>query len=292
MSAAGRLWRNAPAWRVWLVVALCSTGLAAMFPPAAPQWLAHRAGTAAPGAVAPSPGIFGAPHLAAAHFSPQPDAPPSQYSLYQPVANPQDLTGVIPFAGRQIPLPQGNWKNVALAQLRGEVPGQAELLFRVENGQLTGVLRAEAPSPGSGAAGVLARPDFCFFTETIMRDTPPEPATQNPMVHECWVLTESTMTGAANRDKVDEELHKALDRLEKNNVSVPEHMLALLYLRSSETGWVRTLLLLPAQRDVTALASRQIQAWVKRYAAALHQGFDGRLAAGASYTALGRDPTL
>jgi hypothetical protein len=285
MSAAGRLWRRAPAWRVWLVAAIASTGLAAMFPPALPGWLRLHPGTGA--VAAHTPVTAGMANAApAAHFAPLPDAGPAQ-NAFQMMNTSPDRRGVIPFSGRQIPLPAGAWKDVALARSGGAVPIQHQVLVRIENGHLTGLLQADAPSPISGAAGLLMRPAFCFAMNTIMTGAAPEPAGANPMVHECWILVDLDLT-APKRAALGTALQETLNHVEAMDVKVPDHMLVLFYSRSSELGWMNTMLLLPDQQDVTAAANRRLQAWVKRYAGLLHQAFEGRVPVGETAA---RDPT-
>ena len=111
------------------------------------------------------------------------------------------------------------------------------------------------------------------------------------MVHECWLLLDSNMTSAAKRDGLDDAMKNALNRVEQLGAKVPDHMLMLLYVRSDQTGWLDTLLLLPDSRDTTASASRRIQSWIRRYAAALHQGYDSRLSPSGLPAAAARDPT-
>jgi len=297
MSATLRLWRRAPAWRLCVITAVACTALAAMFPPAMPKFLAARSASALTGVDAlfgaklPGAGPAPAGSTAQAHFAPQPDPAPLDTGALELLRNAADRSGVIPFAGRQIPLPAGTWKDVILVRTGGPVAGQREVLSRVQDGQLTGLLQADAPSPGSGAAGAFAKPEICGAPKALAHEAAPEPATQNPMIHECWVLLDTDATSQAKRMQADELLGRALNRVEELGAKVPDRMLMMLYVRSDQTGWIRTLLLLPARRDITAPEARHIQGWARRYAAALHQGFDGRLAPGGPPPALGRDPT-
>jgi hypothetical protein len=276
MSAAGRLWRRAPAWRFCLVTALATTALAAMFPPSVPHY------TTAPPTTA-------APFTPSAHFTPQPPAAPSQGTETQVQRNPQDRNGVVPFAGRQVALPPGNWRDLVLAISTGAPPVQESLWFRAEGGRLTGLLHAVSPTPASGAPGSLSKPQICFASAAILKDVAPEPPTSNPMVHECWVLVDTQATSAAARDKIDPVLRRALTRITDLGNTVPDRMLTLLYVRSNETGWLTLELMLPADTDTTAAASRRIQAWIRRYAEVAHLGFDGKLPEGEP-AAIAHDP--
>jgi hypothetical protein len=276
------------------MLAIASTALATMFPPSMPKWLpvvpAARPTNATTSSAAP-PQAFGVPQPVTAHFTPQPDPPPLESSSLEMLHNSVDRSGVIPFAGRQIPLPAGNWRDLILVRNGGVIPGQREILARVENSQLTGLIQADAPSPTSGAAGPLVRPEICAANNAILRETAPETPDQNPMVHECWLLVDSDLTSASKRNSLDEPMQRALNRLQELGAKVPDHMLMLIYLRTDQTGWLNTLLLLPDKADVTASASRRIQSWVRRFAAALHQGYDGRVPPGGPPAAVSRDPT-
>jgi hypothetical protein len=269
---------------------MACSALAAMFPPAVPRaWLAHGGGGF--GLAGASPGA--APAAAAgalpAHFVPQPETPPPANSSLEVLRNGADRSGVIPFAGRQLALPAGTWKELIIVRVGGTVPGQQVVLARVENGRLTGLIQADAPSAASNAPGVLGNPEICDATNAIVREVAPAAAGQNPMVHECWVLLDTNATSHANRQKIDDVLSRALNRLDEAGAKVPDHMLTLVYIRSDQTGWLRAVLLLPDRAGGTTAAGHRMQNWVRRFAAALHQGFDGRLAADGSAPA-GRDP--
>ena len=287
MSAAGRLWRRAPAWRLCLMPAIVSTALAAMFPPrfSLPGLRPYdkHAGTA--------PAPVATPPAQPARFTPLPDPPPVDGASVEVPHASTDRSGIIPFAGRQVPLPAGVWKDLLIARLGGTVPGQMQVLARIENGQLTGLLQADGPSPASGAAGPLALPAACHADNAIAHEIAPEAASQSPMAHECWVLLDSDITAPANHAKNDDITRRALGRAEELGAKIPDHMLLLLYIRSSETGWLRTLLLLPANKDVTTAANRRIAAWCRRFAAELHAGYDSKLGAAGGRAALPRDPT-
>jgi hypothetical protein len=309
MGAFGRLWRRAPAWRLWLMIAIASTGLAVLFPPSVPKWLPVMPGAgsgqgmqtlvAGGTAAAPENATAGAAPSQApgasqpvnAHFAPQPDLPPLDSSSLEVLHGTTDRSGVIPFAGRQIPLPAGNWRDLVLVRTGGAIPGQREILARTENGQLTGLIQADAPSPASGAAGPLVRPELCAANNTILREVVPDTPDQNPMVHECWLLMDSDLTSASKRNSLDDPMQRALNRVQELGAKVPDHMLMLVYLRTDQTGWLNTLLLVPDQADVTAAASRRIQSWARHFAAALHQGYDGRIPPGGPPAAVTRDPT-
>jgi len=275
-------------------MALASTALAAMFPPLVPHWLHKQASPVSDGGATygvPSGTLGSTNTRSQAHFVAPPDEAAAPLAGGRLVPDGIDRNGLIPFAGRQIPLPAGNWKDVALGRMGGDLPGQFEFLTRVEDGRLTGLLQATAPSPASGVPGLLGKPAVCSAEGTILRNVAPEAPDQSPMSHECWILTETGVTSAANRGKLDALTAAVLNRAADLGAKVPDRMLLLEYVRSDQSGFEHLALLLPADNDVTAKASRQIQAWAKRYAAALHQGFDSRLPAGGLPASISRDPT-
>jgi hypothetical protein len=254
--------------------AVAMAALAAMFPPGVP----HAAAT-----------LAAAPFTPSAHFTPLPPAAPAEDGAIQVQPNPRERSGVVAFAGRQVALPPGDWRDLVLAIHAGAPPVQETLWFRAAAGRLTGLLHAAAPTPASGAPGNLSRPEICQAPEVILKDVAPEPPSSNPMVHECWVLLETDATSAAVRDKIDPALRRALTRITDLGITVPDRMLTLYYVRSTETGWLTLALMLPADADTTAAASRRIQAWVRRYAGVAHQGFDGKLPE-AMPPAIAKDP--
>jgi hypothetical protein len=263
-----------------------------MFPPQALRPLFPRGPQQTGTTAAALPGGSATPPAARSpHFEPLPDPAPLEGAIIEVPHVSADRSGIIPFAGRQLSLPAGGWKDLVIARIGGAVPGQVQILGRIENGQLTGLLQADAPSPASGAAGPLALPAACHEGNVIVREIAPESSAQSPLAHECWLLLDSALTAPANRAKLDEIMRRALGRVDDLGAKIPDHMLLLLYFRSSETGWLHTLLLLPADKDVTAAVNRRIEAWCKRFVAELNAGYDGKLGGSGARAALPRDPT-
>ena len=132
-------------------------------------------------------------------------------------------------------------------------------------------------------------PEVCHTDNTIMREIVPESASDSPMVHQCWLLIDSGVTASANRAKLDDAMRRALGRINDFGAIIPDHMLMLVYIRSSETGWLRMQLLLPADKDISVSATHRIEAWCRRFVAELNSGYDGKL--GALRAVVPRDPT-
>ena len=292
MSVIGRLWRRAPAWRLCGTVALACTALAAMFPPALPRWPSPTpaAGTGAdaagPAAAVPGNGTVPA---GTARYVPQPDPTPLSYSTISMPPLAAGRTGLIPQAGRTMPLPAGSWQTLAFARNAGPGVPQLTLLDRVENGLLTGLLVVAAPTPVGRISGPAAMPQQCVAPDALVRQILPQPA-GNPYAHECWTVTGTTMTGSDSASSRDALLQRGFERLAKLHVSVPDRMLAVRLVRSDETGWMLATLFLPDRHGTSPDALHRLEEWAARFETLFHKGYDGTLAAGDVTPTAARDP--
>ncbi len=260
MTAAGRLWRRAPAWRLLLVTAVAATALGALFPPARPVW------DALPGAKPPVP--------PRATFTPQAPQVPIDGALMHAPPLLTQRSGTIPFAGRQLPLPAGNWQTLILARTAKPVSAQIEVFGRIEAGLLTGLLLALGPDPVDTQPSPFNAPQRCEEADSIEDWAAPEAFGQDPRDHECWRLAAFNPLGLAERGRLDGVLGRALLRLEDMGVKFPDHLLLLHYLRSDETGFLSAMVFV---RDTRPAGNKRWVAWARRYAAALHDGYAGTL---------------
>ena len=268
MAAAGRLWRRAPAWRVCLITALATTALVAMFPPKLPAWVRGLTTHAAP----PTAGS-----LPPARFVPQTaPAPPNAGLLGFPPPG-VERSGVIPLAGRQLPLPTGKWQAVVLARSSKPIRGEVMVFSRVEEGALTGLLAIAVPDPLAEQTSPFDAPQECLEPNTIESFIANEPLGQDPLTHECWRLGTLSGTDFLQRAEGDGVLRAALARLREQDARLPDRVAVLDYLRSEPTGFVSALLFLPDREQPSAAERKRLVAWVRRYVAALHEGFDGKL---------------
>jgi hypothetical protein len=285
MSAAGRLWRRAPLWRLCLVSAIAATALAAMFPPPVPRW-AHRG--AGPGA-GPDAGLGAGAQEAAPRYAPDIATAPPDYGVIESPPPGPGRSGIMPFSGRQVPLPAGTWQLLVLARGGGPLAMQVELLGRTDADRLTGLLFAAAPGPLGNAAG--AAPDIarCTMRDAILHQTVP-PDDSDPLSHECWNLLSVGMDADGPLAKTNEVLKRGLGRLHDMGIAVPDHMFALNDIRADPTGWLTVMLLLPDHGGEQQAASRKLQGWVRRFAPLLHKGFDGKLEPSDLKPSLSRDP--
>lgn len=281
MSTWGRLWRRAPAWRFCLFGALGMTALAAMFPPTAPDWLTGwRPWHGARGSASADP---------APHFVPQPAAPPLTYSSFQMLSFGHTRSGIIPFAGRQLPLPAGQWQELAIARNKGSLLETIALLARIEDGHMTGMVIATAPAIPGTVAGFVNTPKPCLEAGTLAHRIAPG-VPDMPLSHECWTIVDEDMTAgpwAAGQNTLE---RRALERLGLIKASVANHMLAWRYFISGNGGFMQTLILVPDERATQPGQLTRLQEWGERFAARLSKGFYGTLTPADLTPAVIRDP--
>lgn len=169
MSAFTRLWQRAPLWRT----ALITTGVCGVFSVLFPApWLVnrlpyygaltskvdHMLGRSAPGAGA------------------QPNADDEGRRMVSQPPMDAQFEGVIPFAGRQLPLPAGKWHPVLNYQddvEHGEV--LTSIFVRSEQGAVTGLMIAQAttqslPSSATQQLEAQCNSPFNFTVGSLPQD--------------------------------------------------------------------------------------------------------------------------
>lgn len=271
-TAAGRVWRRAPLWRLVLTAALAFGVLSALYPAPSlhlPLWLHLPKGKQA-AAVPPAP-------------PPPPQAKGSVEARVMPVE--PTMHGVITVAGRTVPLPAGDWHELAAAREEDVAEISDIVLGRWQGGALTGLLEVRAstgPAEGGQRAGVIKDCDsYDNFTSKwsdggqtcwlIRKINIPAPGTDPAAAH--------TMIGAS------------LARLQMLGVTAPPWLAAAVWSHASGSEMMNYALMVANGRDMhdqsAALAS--LQGWMTRFAPLLRRGFDGRLDPAAVRT-LGRDP--
>ena len=157
MSAANRLWRRAPLWRLSLAAALTFTVLTALYPP--PQLRRATAGWLTPTPTTPK-NVVSAPPL---------DEPPEH--------------GTTRLAGRLIPLPPGDWRPILAARFNPGPEVSEIVLARIEHGQLTGLLDAAGTTTPTKAVFGLAH-DCLDPTDYAAHIVPPG----TEAGRECWLV--------------------------------------------------------------------------------------------------------
>ncbi len=275
MGPFGRLWRRAPAWRLVLVTAVASTALAAMFPPSLPKGLVrlHR-GPGNPAGGMPVP-VTMQGSQAGARFTPQPAQTLAEYSTLDHPSLGMPRTGTIPFNGRQLPLPPGEWQVMEIGRspaAMGALNVQVESFILLKSREVTGVLVALTPDPVIGGVPPPTFMQTCLAPDALTGQiAPPNPA--KPLANECWVLTNTVLS--ATKDGAPGSIYlPELDRFRNAGLTVPEHMTALDYRQSDQNGWWVVTLFVPEAPEGSSVETRRLQLWAKTYAAALHRGFD------------------
>ena len=187
--------------------------------PAAAAALAARPSAAragAPPAAAPTSRPRAA-RTPAAHFVPLPAPPPSEYGIVAfPPLGP-GRAGIIPFAGRKLPLPSRHLAGTrAGAQRRGG--GRAGDGPGPDRGGASDRPAAGRRPPVRWAATRRRWPDSppasCRMRSRI-RSSRRRPA-ESPMARECWTLTAFDTAGAASGPQPDEVMRGGFDRLGAN----------------------------------------------------------------------------
>ena len=269
MTVVGRLWRRAPAFRICLATALAASALAAMFPPKLPSI----------GARPPNHGSG-----EQARYTPQPALPPLDYAAIDLPPLRADRSTLIPFAGRQLPLPAGKWVEVALARDRGPITAQSIVLGRLQAGAMTGMILVTGTPPVAPASPNLLQADPCNSAAV--------PATGR---QDCW-NTGSLVTAQVRQPGTDALLlKKSLDRLDSLGVILPARMAVASYAQGSDSGSlvVKILLAEPATSASVAAsnaANRRVDTWMRRWVPLLHRGFDGMLRPADVTSQLAHDP--
>ncbi|TLU72982.1 hypothetical protein [Lichenicoccus roseus] len=295
MSAFGRLWRRAPSWRLALFAAVGSTALAAMFPPAMPARLSAAWSGAVAGAAskAQTARLFGVPllhpHAGAAagqsgalpHFAPPPDTPAPDYATLAapPLGPPRH--GTIQFAGRQVPLPAGDWIELMVVRDGGPHPLQSTVLGRTGGGQITGLLSLTAPPP-IVAPDDGTRPSGACYDPAALASQQSDPGAASA-AHECWVmrpLRTSEITEGKGPFIIQ---RRAIERLQAMDVTVPQSLVELRWFRADASGWMGATLLVRPQADGGSKAEAN---WMQRWSRLLRRGYDS-----ATPAAVPADPT-
>ena len=268
MSAARRLWRRAPAWRLLLFVAVAATALTAMFPPRLPAWLARQeSGPAGP------------------RYRPRAEAPPAPVTriTLPPLGEPRQT--MIPFAGRQLPLPQGKWTEVALLSAAGTFPQQGLVLARLVSGRMTGLIIVRGTPPTGRDDQV--EPGACVDATGRPMHVLAPPKADGQAAMECWF----TRSIAASKlmDPANPLESHVLTRLGGLDIAVPAHLLVSLYYRHVDGATFSVATMLPDPSESAALM-RQVETWMRRWVPLLHRGFDAALEPSDIKPKLAHDP--
>jgi hypothetical protein len=268
MTVIGRLWRRAPAFRACVVLAIAGSALGAMFPPRLPASMLDS--------------LQGRKHGLdeQAHYRPPADAPPPDYSLLDlpPLRDGRSI--LIPFAGRQLPLPAGKWVEVALARDHETPPVQAIVLARIQSSTMTGMILVTGTPPVAPTA--LAPPQFSPCNDGT---------TQVTAGQDCW-NTGQLITAQLRRPDAELLLKRSLDQLDNLGVILPARLAGGSFVRLDGSGALTVKLMFaePATGALIPAMSRRMDNWMRRWVPLLHRGFDGALKPADITVPLAHDP--
>lgn len=273
MSVIGRTWRRAPKFRLLVAFAVTTSALATLFPPDLPgRRDPHRAAQTDP-------------PPADAHYAPPTPRPPLDYSLIQ--LPPPDIvrSGLVAFAGRQVPLPAGRWTELAMARLGGPLTLQASVYGRVQDRRLTGLLILLGTPPVETVDLRTQRSTACANPIGLAVHELPA-GNGDPAVQECWWSRRLDADDLRRTETHDRLLKDALVRLHQIDVDVPDQLVLADYVRTDDGGGLDVRLYLPGG----AAQARRTEQWTQRWVPLLHRGFSGDLKAQDVRQTLGRDP--
>lgn len=274
MSVIGRLWRRAPAFRVCLVVASASTALAAMFPPRLPAIL--------PGSSRRAPDEQ-------ARFTPQAAPRPLDYGSMDLPPIETQRSRMIPFAGRQVPLPAGKWVELALLRSDGPIAVQAVVLARLRSSRLTGMIIVSG-TPAVEPSALHAQPmGRCVdASHSVVHDQAPA-LHRDQATQDCWSTVPVSTAAFKDAGKQDILVTRSLDRLDTLGVILPVDLSASYYARANGGGGL-TMRILLAEPTTGATSDRRTQSWMQRWVPLLRRGFDGTLKPADVASQAARDP--
>jgi hypothetical protein len=203
MAAASRLWRRAPGWRSAVILAVSTTIMALLFAP----WKASPPKVPATG----------------------------HYKLLTPSeVLSAARAGFVLVAGRQVPLPPGDWHGVTQSIQHDDPPMDSVLFVRVSENRVTGIVLARGTSAPSPAVRKLPYGTLC---------SPPKgyDGTVIPTVgavRECWGMAPVHFPDAWRSQGTAALFTAALDRLADAGIELPPVMIAAGWVHVDETDWV------------------------------------------------------
>ena len=198
----------------------------------------------------------------------------------------QGRSGIVPFGGRQVPLPEGSWQELVLARGDGAEQQQIALFGRMVDGRLTGLMLMSAPGALSGAPGEVGLPPSCLNPSRLAGHIVPAVPGDDPLAHECWAIAPVDMQNKQTQD-ADPIMQSGLSRLGELHVQVPDRMLNLVYARTSDRGWQILSIMVPDRGGpITRLRN-----WAEAFAVPVHAGFDRTLTTAQLPASLVRDPS-
>jgi hypothetical protein len=261
MSAFGRLWDRAPAWRLTVVAAVSTMIVAAFYAP----W--H--GTAPN---APIAGKY---------------QPPTAAQLLGPPRR-----DVVVAAGRQVPLPPGEWHTIVHVNTQNEPPLEAQILVRVSDDRVVGVVATRGNMTPSETVHKLPYGTTCSSSAAL--DSAVVQTGNNS--RECWGIVPSTPQKDWQPHGNNALFALALDRLKEAGISLPPQMLVAEWFHADDKNWATSEYFFDPAQDKLAPQGmpnwmpmtvngnpeasayvKRIASWMRRWSPLLQKGIGGGL---------------
>ena len=275
-TAAGRLWRRAPLWRLVLTAAIAFGVLTALYPAPSvplPSWV-HL------------PPWLHLPQWTQAGHAPA--APPAQRkgSVEAAIMPPgPPLHGTLTVAGRTVPLPAGDWHELVAARDEDVAEISDLVLGRWQGSALSGLLEVMAstgPADHGEPAGVIKDCDSYENFASKWSDAG----------NTCWLIRKINVPPpGADPQAAHTMIGAALARLQVLGVTAPAWLSAAVWSHAQGSEMMNYELMVANARDAhdQSAALGSLQSWMTRFAPLLRRGFDGKLDATAA-AGLARDP--
>lgn len=274
-TAAGRLWRRAPLWRLVLTAALAFGVLAALYPAASfhlpanlhlPPWL----------------------HLPSSGPAPRTSTPTQARGSVEAADMPAQpaFHDTFTIAGRTVPLPAGDWHELVGARAEAAAEIADVVLGRWQGGALTGLLRLIAttgPADNGRAAGVIE--DCNGYGNFAVK--------WSDAGHTCWLIRRIDLPAPGTDPQAAHTMMgAALQRLQVLGVTAPAWLSAAVWSHAQASEMMTYELMVANGRDPhdQSAALAALQGWMGRFVPLLRRGFDGKLAVSQVSPGLARDP--
>ncbi|MBB3883034.1 hypothetical protein [Acetobacter oeni] len=220
MSAASRLWHRAPLWRFALFGLIFFSAVTVLYPA---QWLLHAFPPFArlthkvdhmlgrdvpPAAGTPGETASGETGEATPPAGPGDTNAPAGTGMAAAPPIDSELQDILPFAGRQLPLPAGVWHPVVTTQDGPHGELTSNVLVRTDRGVVTGVIIARATTASVPPDGVGEIEAPCHDDRDYMRRVLPSASHSTQCVATYSTITVSdNVSGSATINWAFKRLH-------------------------------------------------------------------------------------
>jgi hypothetical protein len=277
MSAFGRLWARAPAWRATLLLTIGCGSLAVLFPPGQPQ-------VAVPARLPPV--VTRAEPVAAPAQAPAPESTVAATPQANMPVPGQIYADRLPFGSQSVPLPPGHWLAVAVGTVpeTSGAPSSSVFIALVLGEQVAAAaLISGSTAPEPQAAGFLVPADAqipAFYYRRVLKAVDHGSA-------DFWLCGSSLSSKWS-----DPVRHAAITALEQQHIGVADRFDSAVFRLSDKRNWLAAEFMFPALAgeetvrpwteeaslsDATALLPHieRVRRWGKAWHDVLRRGFEG-----------------